>query len=70
MVNVSYYCYFHEFLMVMSIQFCLLPFDVDLLVHPGSRSQAALVAEQAKASGICLIAFDRPGFGQSTRQPA
>lgn len=37
---------------------------------PGSRLQAALVAEQAKASGICLIAFDRPGFGQSTRQPA
>lgn len=37
---------------------------------PGSRSQAALVAEQAKASGTCLIAFDRPGFGQSTRQPA
>src|SRR5690606_42143264 len=37
---------------------------------PGSRSQAALVAEQATASGICLLAFARPGFGQSPRQPA
>lgn len=37
---------------------------------PGSRLQAALVADQAKANGICLVAFDRPGFGQSSRQPS
>lgn len=32
---------------------------------PGSRLQAALVYAQALASGIALVAFDRPGFGLS-----
>jgi pimeloyl-ACP methyl ester carboxylesterase len=32
---------------------------------PGSRLQAALVHGQALASGIALVAFDRPGFGLS-----
>ena len=36
---------------------------------PGCRLQAALIQEQAKAANICLIAFDRPGFGLSDPHP-
>jgi len=36
---------------------------------PGCRLQAAMVATQAAAAGVCLIAPDRPGFGQSTPAP-
>lgn len=32
---------------------------------PGSRLQAALGHEQAVEAGVCLVAFDRPGFGRS-----
>lgn len=37
---------------------------------PGSRLQAALVHEQARACGFALVAFDRPGFGLSDPGPA
>jgi pimeloyl-ACP methyl ester carboxylesterase len=37
---------------------------------PGSRLQAGLISDQAQEKGICLVAFDRPGFGQSSRAPA
>lgn len=33
---------------------------------PGSHEQAALVAEQAARAGVALVAFDRPGFGDSS----
>lgn len=33
---------------------------------PGSRLQAALIADRARKAGICIVAFDRPGFGQSS----
>lgn len=33
---------------------------------PGSHEQALLVAEQAAAAHIALVAFDRPGFGGSS----
>lgn len=36
---------------------------------PGSRIQARIVESQAVAEGICLVAFDRPGFGLSDPQP-
>lgn len=38
-----------------------------LFLHgfPGSRTQAAMVSEQAKNKHVCLIAPDRPGFGFS-----
>lgn len=38
-----------------------------LFLHgfPGSRTQAAMVSEQAKNKQVCLIAPDRPGFGFS-----
>ena len=36
---------------------------------PGSRLHAALVHEQALAAGLCLVAFDRAGFGQSEHDP-
>jgi len=32
---------------------------------PASRIEAGLFTEQAKASGVCLIAPDRPGYGGS-----
>lgn len=34
--------------------------------HPGSRFEAAFLAEQAKKQGIRLIGVDRPGLGLST----
>lgn len=37
---------------------------------PGSRLQAALVERQAAAANVCLVAFDRPGFGLSDPDPA
>ena len=37
---------------------------------PGCRLQAALVHEQARQAGVCLVAMDRPGFGRSTFAPA
>lgn len=37
---------------------------------PGSRSQAALVSAQAQKGGMCLVAFDRPGFGESSPHPS
>lgn len=37
---------------------------------PGSRLQAALIHEAALGADLCVIAPDRPGFGQSTPQPA
>lgn len=36
---------------------------------PGSHEQAALVHEQAAVAGIALVAFDRPGFGDSSPAP-
>lgn len=36
---------------------------------PGSRLQAELVAVPAHAAGLQLIAFDRPGLGESSPQP-
>lgn len=36
---------------------------------PGSRLQAELVADQARDHGLCLVAFDRPGFGESSPYP-
>lgn len=36
---------------------------------PGSRWQAALLDGAARASGVCLVAADRPGFGASSPQP-
>jgi pimeloyl-ACP methyl ester carboxylesterase len=33
---------------------------------PGSHEQAALVHEQALEAGVALVAFDRPGFGDSS----
>lgn len=36
---------------------------------PGSRVEAALIDEQAKAAGVRLISIDRPGYGQSTPLP-
>ncbi|MFO1253305.1 MAG: alpha/beta hydrolase [Inhella sp.] len=37
---------------------------------PGSHEQAALVHEPAAQAGIALVAFDRPGFGDSSPWPA
>ncbi|NQD93371.1 alpha/beta hydrolase [Pseudomonas sp. CrR25] len=37
---------------------------------PGSRLQAALHREQARAAGVCLVAADRPGFGHSSPSKA
>ncbi|MGN6830011.1 alpha/beta fold hydrolase [Paucibacter sp. M5-1] len=36
---------------------------------PGSHEQAALVTEQAARAGVALVAFDRPGFGDSSPLP-
>lgn len=36
---------------------------------PSSRLLAALVHEKAAAAGVCLVAADRPGFGESTAIP-
>lgn len=36
---------------------------------PSSRLLAGLVHEQAVAANVCLVAADRPGFGQSTVNP-
>lgn len=36
---------------------------------PGSRLEAALMADAAMKGGVRLIAADRPGFGHSTFQP-
>ena len=36
---------------------------------PGCRLQAALVHEESLEAGVCLVAIDRPGFGQSTPSP-
>lgn len=36
---------------------------------PGSRLQAALIHEQARAAGVCVVAPDRPGMGGSSFQP-
>lgn len=36
---------------------------------PGSHEQAALVADQARQAGVALVAFDRPGFGDSSPRP-
>jgi pimeloyl-ACP methyl ester carboxylesterase len=36
---------------------------------PSSRLLAALVHEKAEAAGVCLVAADRPGFGESTAIP-
>lgn len=36
---------------------------------PGSRLQAAIVEQQARAAGICIVAPDRPGFGRSDLAP-
>jgi len=33
---------------------------------PGSRLQAALVADLARGCNICMVAFDKPGFGHSS----
>lgn len=33
---------------------------------PSSRLLASLVHEKARAAGVCLVAADRPGFGEST----
>ena len=33
---------------------------------PGCRIQAALIEQQAVQEGVCLIGFDRPGFGRSS----
>jgi len=37
---------------------------------PGSGLQARLVHAKADAAGVCLIAVDRPGFGDSEHDPA
>lgn len=37
---------------------------------PGCRLQAALTHDQAVAAGLCLVAFDRPGFGRSSPHPS
>ncbi|MDD2702140.1 MAG: alpha/beta hydrolase [Sideroxydans sp.] len=37
---------------------------------PGSRLQAGLVSKQAQNFGLCLVAFDRPGFGKSSPHPS
>lgn len=37
---------------------------------PGCRLQAELIHQQAEVEGICLVAFDRPGFGRSEYDPA
>jgi pimeloyl-ACP methyl ester carboxylesterase len=36
---------------------------------PSSRLLAALVHEQAIAANVCLVAADRPGFGESSPRP-
>ena len=36
---------------------------------PGSRLQAAFLAEDARNAGVALFSFDRPGFGRSTAAP-
>lgn len=36
---------------------------------PSSRLLAAMVHEKAKASEVCLVAADRPGFGASSPMP-
>jgi pimeloyl-ACP methyl ester carboxylesterase len=36
---------------------------------PSSRLLAALVHEKAEAANVCLVAADRPGFGESTATP-
>ncbi|MGQ7816100.1 alpha/beta fold hydrolase [Metapseudomonas furukawaii] len=36
---------------------------------PGSRLQAALHDEEARAAGVLLVAAERPGFGHSDFQP-
>lgn len=36
---------------------------------PSSRHLAAVVHEQALAAGVCLVAADRPGFGESSPLP-
>lgn len=36
---------------------------------PGSGRQAALIDAQARSAGACLIAPDRPGYGQSSPAP-
>jgi len=36
---------------------------------PGCRIQAALIDSQAAAENVCLIGFDRPGFGRSSPKP-
>ena len=37
---------------------------------PGTHLQAAMVHAQAAALGVALVAFDRPGFGDSQPSPA
>lgn len=37
--------------------------------HPGSRLEANLLHEDARALGATLISVDRPGIGHSTRNP-
>ena len=36
---------------------------------PASRLLASLLHERARAAGVCLVAADRPGFGQSSPAP-
>jgi pimeloyl-ACP methyl ester carboxylesterase len=45
---------------------------VPVLTHHGTPSAGLLFSrwtEEASARGICLIGYDRPGYGDSTRRP-